>query len=159
MSIQESDEVSSRRAARRVRKCLSCIDPPVVIAFRTGRPTPLLTSEVVATDPRLIAQGLYGTTAAVSTAHRHRGRYRETGPRVSMSESVAFRRVVTGRNDMYASPRRGDEYRAPIVIASPKGETDSEICRRHAALCLANTVLIIGKLLTWRDRYSPRSLP
>ena len=36
--------------------------------------------------------------------------------------------------------------------------TDRKTCHRHAALCLATTVLIIGKLLTWRDRYSPRRL-
>jgi len=27
--------------------------------------------------------------------------------------------------------------------------------RRHAALCLATTVLIVGKLITYRDRWSP----
>ena len=37
--------------------------------------------------------------------------------------------------------------------------TDRKTCHRHAALCLATTVLIIGKLLTWRDRYSPRRPP
>jgi transposase len=34
--------------------------------------------------------------------------------------------------------------------------TDRKICHRHAALCLATTVLIVGKLLTYRDRWSPR---
>lgn len=34
--------------------------------------------------------------------------------------------------------------------------TDRKTCHRHAALCLATTVLIVGKLLTWRDRWSPR---
>jgi transposase len=34
--------------------------------------------------------------------------------------------------------------------------TDRKNCHRHAALCLATTVLIVGKLLAWRDRWSPR---
>jgi transposase len=33
--------------------------------------------------------------------------------------------------------------------------TDRRSRHRHAALCLATTVLIIGKLLTYRDRWSP----
>jgi hypothetical protein len=31
--------------------------------------------------------------------------------------------------------------------------TDRKICHRHAAICLAVTVLIVGKLLTHRDRH------
>ena len=31
--------------------------------------------------------------------------------------------------------------------------TDRKICHRHAAICLAVTVLIVGKLLTYRDRH------
>jgi transposase len=34
--------------------------------------------------------------------------------------------------------------------------TDRKNCHRHAALCLAAVVLIVGKLLTYRDRWSPR---
>lgn len=33
--------------------------------------------------------------------------------------------------------------------------TDRKNIHRHAALSLATTVLIIGKLITWRDRWSP----
>jgi len=33
--------------------------------------------------------------------------------------------------------------------------TDRRSRHRHAALCLATTILIIGKLLTYRDRWSP----
>jgi len=33
--------------------------------------------------------------------------------------------------------------------------TDRRIRHRHAALRLATTVLIIGKLITYRDRWSP----
>ena len=33
--------------------------------------------------------------------------------------------------------------------------TDRRTRHRHAALCLATVVLIIGKLITWRDRWSP----
>ena len=31
--------------------------------------------------------------------------------------------------------------------------TDRKLCHRHAAMCLAVTVLIVGKLLTHRDRH------
>ncbi len=31
--------------------------------------------------------------------------------------------------------------------------TDRKTCHRHAAICLAVTVLIVGKLLTYRDRH------
>ena len=34
--------------------------------------------------------------------------------------------------------------------------TDRRSAHRHAALCLATTVLIVGKLLTYRDRWSPK---
>lgn len=33
--------------------------------------------------------------------------------------------------------------------------TDRRSHHRHAALCLATALLIIGKLITWRDRWSP----
>ena len=33
--------------------------------------------------------------------------------------------------------------------------TDRRNRHRHAALCLATVVLIVGKLITWRDRWSP----
>lgn len=33
--------------------------------------------------------------------------------------------------------------------------TDRRARHRHAALCLATTVLIVGRLLDWRDRWSP----
>jgi transposase len=33
--------------------------------------------------------------------------------------------------------------------------TDRRARHRHAALCLATAILIIGRLITWRDRWSP----
>jgi hypothetical protein len=33
--------------------------------------------------------------------------------------------------------------------------TDRKSRHRHAALCLATTVLIVGRLLDYRDRWSP----
>jgi transposase len=33
--------------------------------------------------------------------------------------------------------------------------TDRRRRHRHAALCLATTILIVGKLIAWRDRWSP----
>src|SRR5215211_7643545 len=37
--------------------------------------------------------------------------------------------------------------------------TDRRARHRHAALCLATTILIIGKLRNHRDRWSPKSAP
>jgi hypothetical protein len=37
--------------------------------------------------------------------------------------------------------------------------TERRARHRHAVLCLATTILIIGKLLTHRDRWSPKSAP
>jgi transposase len=34
--------------------------------------------------------------------------------------------------------------------------TDRKTCHRHAALCLATPVIIIGKLIAYRNRWSPR---
>ncbi len=33
--------------------------------------------------------------------------------------------------------------------------TDRKKCHRHAALCLATTVLIVGRLIDYRNRWSP----
>jgi hypothetical protein len=33
--------------------------------------------------------------------------------------------------------------------------TDRRARHRHAALCLATTVLVVGRLLNWRNRWSP----
>jgi transposase len=33
--------------------------------------------------------------------------------------------------------------------------TDRKICHRHAALCLATTVLIVGRLIDYRNRWTP----
>jgi len=37
--------------------------------------------------------------------------------------------------------------------------TDRKTCHRHAALCLATTVLIIGRLIDYRDRITPTPSP
>jgi hypothetical protein len=34
-------------------------------------------------------------------------------------------------------------------------DTDRRARHRHAAICLATTVLIVGRLIDWRDRWSP----
>ena len=33
--------------------------------------------------------------------------------------------------------------------------TDRRSAHRHAALCLATTILMVGRLIDWRDRWSP----
>ena len=42
-----------------------------------------------------------------------------------------------------------------VQLRQLRRSTDRKICHRHAALCLATTILIVGKLITWRDRWSP----
>ena len=37
--------------------------------------------------------------------------------------------------------------------------TDRRFRHRHAALCLAVTILIVIKLIAWRDRYTPDCRP
>ena len=34
--------------------------------------------------------------------------------------------------------------------------TDRRPCHHHAALCLATAILIVGRLMDWRNRWSPR---
>ena len=34
--------------------------------------------------------------------------------------------------------------------------TDRRNRHRHAALCLATVILIVGKLIAWRDRWDPK---
>jgi hypothetical protein len=33
--------------------------------------------------------------------------------------------------------------------------TDRRACHRHAALCLATAILIVGRLIDWRNRWNP----
>jgi hypothetical protein len=37
-----------------------------------------------------------------------------------------------------------------------RGNTDRRPRHRHAALCLATAILIVGRLIDWRNRWSPR---
>lgn len=81
--------------------------------------------------------------------------------------------------DDFDSQRRGTEVpgvkkqprrlgmRWIVETTNPWWSNDGQLRRntgrrarhRHAALCLATTILIIGKLLTHRDRWSPKSAP
>ena len=42
-----------------------------------------------------------------------------------------------------------------LLLAGTRRNTDRRSAHRHAALCLATTVLIVGKLFDYRDRWSP----
>jgi hypothetical protein len=42
-----------------------------------------------------------------------------------------------------------------LVGQEDAGTIGERTRHRHAALCLATVVLIIGKLITWRNRWSP----
>jgi transposase len=71
-------------------------------------------------------------------------RRREPGDERPKSITLGLRWIVEATNSWLSN------------YGQLRRSTDRKTCHRHAALCLATTVLIIGKLLTWRDRYSPR---
>ena len=62
------------------------------------------------------------------------------------------------RNRSQKGTREPDS--AAVSAATPSSSGDRLAGRRsrhrHAALCFATTILIVGKLLTYRDRWSPR---
>jgi hypothetical protein len=49
--------------------------------------------------------------------------------------------------------RRGDQH-VVVDYGQLRRNTDRRTRHRHAALCLATTVLIIGRLIDWRDRWN-----
>ena len=46
----------------------------------------------------------------------------------------------------------------PVIVGNGqlRRNTDRRNRHRHAALCLATVVLIIGKLITWRNRWAAK---
>jgi transposase len=115
--------------------------------------------------PTIDAIAAAGWTVEIDTVHLDRG-----------YDYPKIRRqlINAGLGDHVIQPRRqaGDTTPKPLRLGlrwiveatnswlSNYGQlrrnTDRKICHRHAALCLATTILIVGKLLKFRDRWSPR---
>jgi len=116
-------------------------------------------------EPTLDAVRATGLLADIGTLHLDRG-----------YDSGAVRDRLRGQGiERFEIQRRGTK--APGVKKQPirlglrwvveatntwwsnygqlRRSTDRRTRHRHAALCLATTVLIVGRLLNWRDRWSP----
>jgi hypothetical protein len=56
-----------------------------------------------------------------------------------------------GLSDIQGSGRRWQLV--AVQLRQLRRNTDRKTCHRHAAICLAVTALIVGKLITYRDRH------
>ena len=112
--------------------------------------------------PTLDAIAANGWTAEIDTIHLDRGydypkirrqlieaglddhviqRRRQPGDHRPKSITLGLRWIVEAANSWLSN------------YGQLRRNTDRKMCHRHAAICLAVTVLIVGKLLTYRDRY------
>lgn len=117
-------------------------------------------------EPTLVAVGETGLLAEIGTLHLDRG-----------YDSGAVRdRLQAAGIDQFEIQRRGTKV--PGVAKQPlrlglrwvveatntwwsnygqlRRNTDRRTDHRHAALCLATAILIVGKLIAWRDRWNPK---
>jgi hypothetical protein len=79
-------------------------------------------------------------------------------PRIEAIGLEMVRRLRASRHPHRLGDRRRQPQRRPHARTHPRRHrrnTDRRPRHRHAALCLATIVLIVGRLLTWRDRWSP----
>ncbi len=116
-------------------------------------------------EPTLDAMNAGGWTGEIETMHLDRGydypkirrqlldaglpdhviqRRRQPGDTRPKTITLGLRWIVEATNSWLSN------------YGQLRRTTDCKMCHRHAALCLATTVLIVGKLLTWRDRWDPR---
>jgi hypothetical protein len=113
-------------------------------------------------QPTLDAIAAEGWTAEIETVHLDRGydypkirrqlvdagladhiiqRRRQPGDHRPKSITLGLRWIVEATNSWLSN------------YGQLRRNTDRKNCHRHAAICLAVTVLIVGKLLTYRDRH------
>lgn len=113
-------------------------------------------------EPTLDAIAADGWTGEIETMHLDRGydypkirrqlieaglpdhviqRRRQPGDTRPKSITLGLRWIVEATNSWLSN------------YGQLRRNTDRKICHRHAAICLAVTVLIVGKLLTYRDRH------
>jgi transposase len=134
----------------------------VPIGWSTG---PANRHDIKLLDPTLDAVAANGLLVEIQTAHLDRGydfpvvrqhlvergltdasiqhRKRPGGPR-RQPLRLGLRWIVEATNSWWSN------------YGQLRRNTDRKTSCRHAALCLATTILIVGKLLTYRDRWSPR---
>ena len=79
----------------------------------------------------------YGLTDAAIQPRKNRG-----GP-AKQPMRLGLRWIVEAANSWWSN------------YGQLRRSTDRKICHRHAALCFATTLLIIGKLIDWRNRWNP----
>lgn len=115
-------------------------------------------------EPTLDAIAAHGLLADVDTMHLDRGydypKIRRQLNAAGLDDLVIQRRRRPGEEDKPMPMRLGLRW---IVEATNswlsnygqlRRNTDRRTHHRHAALCLATTILIVVKLFAWRDRYS-----
>ena len=121
-------------------------------------------NDVVMLSPTLEAVDAAGLLADIDTLHLDRG-YDYPAVRAQLAalglEDLNIQRRGTKDPGKKQPVRLGLRW---IVEATNswwsnygqlRRSTDRRTRHRHAALCLATTILIVGKLLTYRDRWSP----
>jgi hypothetical protein len=121
--------------------------------------------DVAMLEPTLDAIGDAGLLLDVGTLHLDRG----------YDSGAVRQRLRAAGIDQFDIQRRGtkspSDKKQPVRLGlrwiveatntwwSNYGQlrrsTDRRTRHRHAALCLATTILIIGRLIDWRDRWSP----
>ena len=139
--------------------------PSTVTASRSaGRSTAPTATTSACSIPTLDAVAAAGLLVDIDTLHLDRGYdYRR--------RARASRRLRTRRPRHPTARHQGAGKKQPVRLGlrwiveatnswwSNYGQlrrnTDRRNRHRHAALCLATTILIVGKLIAWRDRWSP----
>lgn len=147
-----------------------------IASERNGIPVAWIPAAANTPDPRLLDDTLdmldtRGYELEIQTAHLDRG-YDSLAIRAGFADQgidahIAHRasRQVRGRkygtraHNKIPLGRRWKVERANSWLSNYgqlRRNTDRRQHHRHAALCLATVVLIVGRLLDWRDRWDPR---
>ena len=100
--------------------------------------------ETVAPRPRLRLPGRSRPTRRARARRPRHPTTRHQGPGAdSQPITLGLRWIVEATNSWWSN------------YGQLRRNTDRQTRHRHAALCLATTILIVGKLIDYRDRWSP----
>src|SRR3954453_18144242 len=138
--------------------------PPSVTAYRwAGRSTAPTTTTVAMAEPTIDAIDAAGLLDEIGTLHLDRaydsGAVRDRLPAQGIAEFEIQHRGTKIPGVKKQPLRLGLRW---IVVATNtswskygqlRRSTDRRARHRHAALCLVTTVLIVGRLIDWRDRW------
>ena len=116
-------------------------------------------------EPTLDAIDLQGLLVDIDTLHLDRG-YDSAAVRERLRHAGIDQfeiQLRAPRSPASRNSRSGSDCDGSSKPPTPGGRTTAssdatptaESRHRHAALCLATTILIIGKLIDWRDRWNP----